>query len=128
MAWTDAEARQRLERMLAWDTDPQLTQAEIDDLLQLAKRADAYGLGPDDPDWTPTYDLNAAAAEGWRWKAGKATGRYDLSDGGDSLSRSQVREACLEQARTFDAKVTASVAGAGPWAGDNPGVIGNLEP
>ena len=22
-------------------------------------------------DWTPTHDLNAAAAEGWRWKAGR---------------------------------------------------------
>lgn len=51
--------------------------------------------------WVPTWDLNYAAAEGWRRKAAKVAGSYDFSSGGDAFSRSQMVEACLSMAKMY---------------------------
>jgi len=47
------------------------------------------------------YDLNAAAAEVWRFKAANATKYYDFSTDNHKLSRSQLRQAFLEQAQYY---------------------------
>jgi hypothetical protein len=59
-------AKDKLKKMTAWDMVPELTDGEIDELLEQSALMDAAGLAPDDVGWTPTYDLNAAAASGWR--------------------------------------------------------------
>lgn len=171
---TEAEARTRLERMVASTTPPTLSAAEIDDLMVLARRLGPSGVDPDSetewtanmalavgdyvvpPDrsgirylitasdgaagltepswpasgasvtidgvtyegddtdvWTPTYDLYAAAAEGWRWKAGKIADAYDFSTDQQSFERSQKVEHCMKMAAFYDARAGTSIYGAG---------------
>lgn len=97
----EATARVRLERMVASDQIPALTGTEVDDLIELAKRPDSDGVAINDPDWTPTWDLGAAAAEGWRWKAAKVAGHFDFGADGSNLSKSQVMDHCLRMAEVF---------------------------
>lgn len=115
---TEAEARARLERMTAAGSDPVLSGDELDDLLAMCRLADAAGRAPADPDWAPTWDLNRAAAEGWRWKAGKAAARFDADTDGTRLSRSQITEHCLAMAAQYARRVVTSVPLAGAWRGE----------
>ncbi len=58
--------------------------------------------------WTPTWNLRAAAAEGWRWKAAKVAAQYDVAAGGGTrFTRSQQYKQCIEMARTFSSGVGA---------------------
>lgn len=59
--------------------------------------------------WAPTYDLNAAAAEGWRWKAAKVVGEFDFGTDGQTFSRSQKQAGCLAMAERFAKRVTGSI-------------------
>ncbi len=65
--------KQKLKRIIAWDSDPTLSEAEIDGLLAGASLTDRGGLAPSSEEWTPTYDLNAAAMAGWLTKAARAS-------------------------------------------------------
>lgn len=165
------EARRRIESMTASDRPPVLTSDELDDLVDVARRADTGDHAPDtyvtwkaalalavgalvvpsarnghvyevtvsdgaagavEPVWpteegetvtadgvtyeeagaalwTPTWDLNRAAAAGWEWKAGKATPDFDFSDDAGTYSRQQVFEMCKRQARDYAKKTTASI-------------------
>lgn len=100
----ETQARTRLMMMVQAESEPSLSPPELDELLALAKRADAEGLAPDDDDWTPTWDLNSAAAEGWRWKAGKAAPRYGVTLGTETLNRQQMYAHCLLQANAYARK------------------------
>lgn len=52
--------------------------------------------------YTPTYDLRAAAAMGWEWKAGKVVPQYDVAaGGGTNFLRSQQFKHCMEMAKRF---------------------------
>lgn len=59
--------------------------------------------------WDPTYDLNAAAAEGWRWKAAKVAGEFDFGTDQQTFSRSDKHAACLAMADEYRKRVTGSV-------------------
>lgn len=59
--------------------------------------------------WAGTYDLNAAAAEGWRWKAAKVAGAFSFSTDGQSFNRAEMARACQEMARTYRNRVVGSV-------------------
>lgn len=107
---SETDARSRLDSMLQSASEPLLTQAEVEALLVEAKRADADGLAPSDTGWTPTWDLNAAAAEGWRRKAGKVAGRFDVTVDGDALRRSQMFSACLVMADRYARKISGVVS------------------
>lgn len=131
---TPAEARGRLERMVAHGTDPVLTEPEVADLLRMAETQDRWGAYPADAGWEPTYHLAAAAAEGWRWKAAKAAGDYQFSSDGKTLNRQQVHTNCLKMAETFAAMsglgggvgslvVGSSLGGRWPYGADQ---IANL--
>lgn len=52
--------------------------------------------------WAPTYDLDAAAARGWRMKAGKAAGRFDFAEDGQQFTRSQIVAHCHAMAEAFE--------------------------
>lgn len=51
--------------------------------------------------WDPTFDLRAAAAEGWEWKAAKVAARFDATAGTASAKRSQVFEMCMAKAKSY---------------------------
>ena len=86
--------------------------ADIQAFIEAHPLTDRYGYSQDDPeelyevnpDWTPTYDLNAAAADIWEEKAGALAGDFDFSADGASYSRSQAYEQYMKQARYYRGK------------------------
>ena len=60
------------------------------------------------PNWTPTFDLNAAAADVWTEKAGKLAGRFDFQADGGSFNRSQQHTHAMNMARHYSARRAAS--------------------
>lgn len=55
--------------------------------------------------YTPTYDLDQAAADAWEAKAALSAGQYDISDNGLTLNRSQIMVQCQAQATYWRRKV-----------------------
>ena len=106
-------ARARLERMVAAGSQPALSAGDLDDLRVIATRPDADGLVEGDDGWVPTFDLNAAAAEGWRWKAAKAAELVNFSADGASVSMAQLRDACVSQAEAYEGKADGGPGGGG---------------
>lgn len=89
---TEAEARALIEDETAWSSAPALSIAEVDRLLERARITDEAGLEPDEIGYVPTYDqssVNAAIAMGFRMKAAKVSGQYDLRAGDVDMKRSQ---------------------------------------
>ena len=101
--------KDKLKMMTAWDIAPELSDAEIDELLAAASIPDAAGLPPSDPAWTPTYDLNSAAAAGWTIKAARAAALVEL-DPGSGQYTSKVFDNCRTMSRMFAKKCSMSVA------------------
>lgn len=102
-------AKEKLKKLTAWATVPLLLDAEIDELLAQSGLADAEGNGPESEDWSPTYDLNAAAAAGWLIKAGRAANTTETEP--DSVQvTSRVFENCMRMARLYSRKRAAGVA------------------
>jgi hypothetical protein len=95
---TEAEAKTQLESMVASAEVPELADAEVDQLVTSAKRHDNAGLAPGVDGWVPTFNLAAAAAEGWRWKAAKVAGDYDFTIEDEGTDQSQVHRHCLQAA------------------------------
>lgn len=106
---TPQEAGNRLKLLTQWDSPPGLTQDEIDALVVMAQRADADGNAPSSDDWAPTYALRAAAAEGWRMKAGKASSQFAFSEDGQSFQPQQVIEHCLKMAAHYSRGMAHSI-------------------
>ena len=102
-------ARRLLKRMTAATREPVLDDADIDALLALASIPDADGLYATDAGWTATYDLNYAAAEGWRWKAGEAASSYAFTMDGDSPERSFLMIRCEKMAKAYRDKIVTSI-------------------
>jgi hypothetical protein len=59
--------------------------------------------------WVPTFELNAAAAMGWRIKAGKVAHRFEFTADGATFSRQQLRQACLEMAKVYQKRVIGNL-------------------
>jgi hypothetical protein len=65
--------------------------------------------------WLPTYDLNQAAAEGWRWKAGKVADLFNfVVDPRQQIDRAQIFEHCLSMAERYAKKVVQTIS-TGDW-------------
>ncbi len=94
--------------MTAWEAQPTLSSEEIDDLLIQFRKTDAAGVKAGEIGWIPTYNLNAAAAEGWRWKAAKASELISVDLDGERLSSQMVFEHCERMAKTYSRKNNAS--------------------
>lgn len=107
----DASALYRLKQMVAADDRPTLSQGEVRDLLEMAKLADSEDRAPTDPEWVPSYNLNLAAAEGWRQKAGKVAAKFRVQGGGQTLARDQVHRHCLRMAEQYEKKLAAGAGG-----------------
>lgn len=98
----------KLKLLTAWDAEPELTLTEVEELLGAAALEDADGNDPAHDDWTPTYDLNAAAASGWLIKAARAAATVDEPTAGEVTSK--VFENCRAMARIYSARRKISVA------------------
>lgn len=69
---------------------------------------DSSGYEPDDTDWTPTYDLNAAAADIWEEKAAAVAYEFDFVTQGDGqLARTGKFSHASKQAAKFRSRRVA---------------------
>lgn len=94
-------AFEKLQMMTAAAVEPMLTGGELDMLLSMFATPDAAGIAPSGPEWVPTYRLKAAAAEGWRWKAAKASELISSDLDGDRMSAHQVFNHCMEMVKLY---------------------------
>lgn len=112
-------ARQRLLRMVAAAEDPTLADDEVETLLDDCRRPDVNGLEPDASGWQGTYDLNAAAAAGFRQKASKVAGRDPFTADGASFDRGKAASRLLELAKAYDDSSLGSALTGGDDVGDS---------
>ena len=106
---TEGEAAARIQRMCLASEDPVLDEDEIADLVSAACRPDADGFTRADTEWTPTWDLNAGAAEGWARKAAKAANRFNFAEDGQRFDRAQVYQHCEAQRLVYANKSMGSI-------------------
>jgi hypothetical protein len=91
----------RLRAMTAAGSQPTLSEDDLADLLARFSVVDSAGLPPGDSNWTPTYDMRAAAREGWRLKAARAVELISTDLDGDRMSANQIFEHCQAMIRSF---------------------------
>lgn len=120
------DATNLLKAMVQADIDPTLTADEIETILSLCAVVDEFGLEPQDAGWTATYDMNRAAASGWRFKAGKVANRYTFGSDARQINRSDFIKHCMEMAKIYTRRVTADVEVAGSTLSRDTEIIGNL--
>lgn len=105
----ETEARTELEHMIFPADEPTLGSAEVSSILRYARRPDESGRVYGDTGWTPTWDLYAAATEGWTRKAGKAANRFSFLTDGQRFDRAAVYRHCIEQARLYGDRAMGSI-------------------
>lgn len=101
--------QEKLKKLTAWDTEPALTEDELDELLASSSLQDKEGRPPADEDWLPTYDLNSAAATAWLIKAGRASSTTETEPDSFYVT-SKVFDNCCRMAKIFRAKGNMSVS------------------
>lgn len=106
---TEEEAATKLALMVLSDEDPELSPDQMDDILAHARRPDADDYTYADDEWTPTWDLDAAAAEGWRRKAGLAASRFNFAEDSQRFDRAQVYANCLQQAEQYARRAMGAI-------------------
>jgi hypothetical protein len=94
----------KLKQITAWDIEPELTEEELEEFLAASALEDAAGLSPLHEEWTPTYDLNAAASAAWLVKAARSAQLVEVDPPGSGLFSSRVFENCRAMARIYAAK------------------------
>ena len=87
--------------MLANDKEPILTADTLTALLERAAVRDDHNRLPGDDGYVPTYNLNVAAARGWRMKAARVAADYDLDVDQKGLTRSQMIKQMLQMASEY---------------------------
>jgi len=104
MAATEAQVRV-FRRMIAEPTAVTYTDDDLVEIIEKHKLTDVAGYDPllddgtDNEEWTPTYDLHAAASEIWAEKAATESGRMDFKVEGGDFSASQVYEHAMVMSR-----------------------------
>lgn len=91
---------------------PTLSPESLDALLDQYVRPDREGRLANDVDWVGSWDLNAAAAEGWSLKAGKVAGDFNFSADGASYNKADVLANCLAMRDKY-ASLSSSVLSTG---------------
>ena len=99
----------RLKKLTAWTTEPTLTEPELEAVLATASLADPDGLAPLHEEWTPTYDLNAAAASAWLIKAGRASATTETEPDSFYVT-SKIFDNCCRMARLYRTRLSTSVS------------------
>ena len=94
-----------LRRMVAEPTTTTYSDALLSSYIEKYPHLDEWGESPLDAygwantNWTPTYDLNAAAADIWEEKAVQVISKFDFSANGGTYNQSQQYEQMMKQAR-----------------------------
>ncbi len=104
------EAIEKLKLLTAWDLEPVLSEAELGEALANYAIADSQALAPVNEEWSPTYNLNAAAAHAWMIKAARAAATVEIDPPLSGIVTSKVFENCRSMARIFAAKGTGNVS------------------
>ena len=100
MAATTAQVYQ-LRRLAAEPTDARgYTNTRLAAVIEGYPLPDAAGRRPTDADWSPTYDVNQAAADVWDEKASSLAENYDTA----GANRSQAYEHAVRRAKHFRAR------------------------
>jgi len=98
----EQDALAKLSRMVDATAEPVLSEGDLEDLVASSARPDSNGtVRSDGSAWTPTWDLNAGAAEGWARKAGKAAARFSFAEDGQRFERAQIHAHCIQQHQLF---------------------------
>lgn len=105
----DAAAKIRLKAMTAWANEPTLSEQEIDALLDQYSLEDADGYTDADVEWTPTYNLRAAAKDGWTWKMGRCADLVSTDLDGDRMSSNQLFDHCQAMVRKYSGTAAPSM-------------------
>lgn len=115
MTATAAEIAE-LRRKVGERTSETYTDEVLQEYIERYPLTDARGENPliestttpgtleENPDWTATYDLNAAAADIWAEKAAEVYAKFDFKADGGSHQRSQVYENAMKQSRYYRAR------------------------
>jgi len=101
-------ALDQLKLITAWDTEPQLTEAELDSVLAKAALPDAAGIPPLAAGWNATYDVNSAAVEAWLIKAARASATVETDPPGSGVFTSKVFDNCRKMAGIYAGKRNSS--------------------
>ena len=102
---TDLE---KLKQLTAWDVAPELTEDDLEECLAGVALEDLNGFAPINEEWTPTYDLNAAAAQAWLIKAARAAATVDEPTAG--VVTSKVFDNCRAMAKMFAGRRSSVVS------------------
>lgn len=101
----------RLRRMInEGETSTTYTEAVLREMLESYPLIDQAGYSPtyrdgtQNTDWTPTYDLNAAAADVWAEKAAALATQYDFATENQGFRRSQAYQAALQSSRYYNSR------------------------
>ena len=106
-------ALDKLKQITAWDSDPALTEDELEDLLEESALPDEDGKTPETEGWEPTYDMNRAASEAWLTKAARAAALVEVDPPESGIVTSKVFDNCRAMARLYSARRSAWVEIAG---------------
>lgn len=101
--------QEKLKKLAAWETEPALSEDEINELLAAASLEDREGRAPVNEEWTPTYDLTAAAASAWLIKAGRASSTTEV-DPESFYVTSKIFDNCCRMAGIYRAKGKATLS------------------
>lgn len=105
MITTAAEAKAMIALKTAAATAPVLPDADLDKLV--AQAALPNGAG---------WDVNWAAAEGWRWKAAKAAGGFTFTADGVQVDKSMLMDHCVAMIALYERGTARSVQVASVFA------------
>ncbi len=101
--------KQKLKKLAGWDTEPVLSEDELDELLAASALEDAAGLAPFHEEWVPTYNINAAAASAWLIKAGRASSTTETEPDSFYVT-SKIFDNCCRMAKIYRAKRNVSLS------------------
>ena len=137
-----AELVARLRLMVAEPTLETYTDDALKAIIARYPTLDEFGQEPwlyawwdimpsqrqENPFWTPTYDLHAAAGDVWDAKAAAVAGSYDFKDANSTFSRSQIYEQYMAQARSHRSRRKPTSVAQRTWPPTNASMtwIGNL--
>ena len=103
-----ADLVSQLRRRIAEPTTATYSDATLAAYIEVVPLIDADGYEPNDTDWTPAYDLSAAAERLWQEKAAALAGGYDFAADGGNFKRSQAYEMAMKQARYWASRKAPS--------------------
>ena len=106
---TRDDALDKLGRMVSATEAPVLSREDLGDLLDEARIPDELGRRPGTDGYVERFDLNRAAMEGWRRKAGRVAGNFTFSADNASYNKGEVLAHMEAMVAQYAAKVHGSV-------------------